>query len=387
MEIGGVERSLLGILDGIDYEKCEVDLFLLSHTGEFMPLINRKANLLPEDKRFSLINWPITKLVKTGHFYMAAIRLWSKLYGDLRARVTSTETLNITICKKIVSEKIKMLEKHYDIALGFFGPHYFLENKVDADVKVGWVHTDYSNSNEKPDVNYTLPMWDKLDYIACVSEQVKESFDFVYPSLRNKTIVIENILSSKFVEEQSLKVDVSEEMPDSNCIKILSVGRFSTQKNFLSVPEVCKELIGEGYRVKWYLIGYGPEEHQIKEKIQELQVEDSVIILGKKDNPYPYMKACDIYAQPSLYEGKAVTVREAQMLHKPVLITRFATSASQVEEGIDGYICEMGVQGIADGLAFLIDHPEICRELEENTKQSEYGNVKEIEKIFDLLHT
>ncbi len=384
MEIGGVERSLIGLLNSIDYDEFEVDLFLLSHTGEFMPLIDKRTRLLPEDKKLSLISWSISALIRQGHWGMALIRLFSKIYGDLRAKVTKSDTLNITICKKLVSKISKPLPDHYDIALGFLGPHYFLEEKVDADLKIGWVHTDYANINEKPDVKYTLPMWNKLHYIACVSENVKQSFDSVYPSLTDKTIIIENIMSSEFIKSQANLFGVEREMPADGYVRVLSVGRFCTAKAFDEAVISCSILVKRGYKIKWYLIGYGPDEHLIKEKIEEFHMKDHMIILGKRDNPYPYIKACDIYAQPSRYEGKAVTVTEAQILNKPVLITRYATAASQVKEDIDGYICEMGAESVANGLEYLLNHEDVRSRLIENTMKEEYDNKAEVNKIVKL---
>lgn len=385
MEVGGVERSLIGLLNSINYDKYDVDLFLLTHTGEFMPLINKNVNLLPENKMFSLVSWPIAKLIKQGHFFVATVRILSKLLGDIRAKLTGTESINITLCKKIVSSFSSALSQSYDIALGFFAPHYFLENKVSAKRKVGWVHTDYTNSNEKPDINFSLPMWKKLDYIACVSEHVKQSFDMVFPSLERKTIVIENILSSEFVRNQAECMQVLEEMPEDGNIKILSVGRFCTAKAFDEAVVACSILVEQGYLIKWYLIGYGPDEQLIRNKIKECQMESRVIILGKKDNPYPYMKVCDIYVQPSRYEGKAVTVQEAQILNKPVMITRFATSAGQVKEGVDGEICEMGVDGVVAGLKKMIQNVEYREKLVKNTKVTKYDNTNEVEKIYSLM--
>lgn len=384
MEIGGVERSLIGLLNSIDYDEFEVDLFLLSHTGEFMPLIDKRTRLLPEDKKLSLISWSISALIRQGHWGMALIRLFSKIYGDLRAKITKSDTLNITICKKLVSKISKPLPDHYDIALGFLGPHYFLEEKVDADLKIGWVHTDYANINEKPDVKYTLPMWNKLHYIACVSENVKQSFDSVYPSLTDKTIIIENIMSSEFIKSQANLFGVEREMPADGYVRVLSVGRFCTAKAFDEAVISCSILVKRGYKIKWYLIGYGPDEHLIKEKIEEFHMKDHMIILGKRDNPYPYIKACDIYAQPSRYEGKAVTVTEAQILNKPVLITRYATAASQVKEDIDGYICEMGAESVANGLEYLLNHEDVRSRLIENTMKEEYDNKAEVNKIVKL---
>ena len=114
-------------------------------------------------------------------------------------------------------------------------------------------------------------------------------------------------------------------------------------------------------------------------------MEDRVILLGKKENPYPYIKTCDLYVQPSRYEGKAVTVREAQMLGKPVVITRYATSASQLEDGVDGVIVPMDNEGCAAGIAALLRNPEKMRQLSENCKARDYSNAQEVEKLYKLM--
>ena len=106
--------------------------------------------------------------------------------------------------------------------------------------------------------------------------------------------------------------------------------------------------------VKWYLIGLGPDEELIRKKIEETGMQEHVIILGKKENPYPYMKACDIYVQPSRHEGKCVAVREAQILGKPVIITNYETSVSQLKDGYDGVIVSMDNEKCAQGIAEVI---------------------------------
>ena len=109
------------------------------------------------------------------------------------------------------------------------------------------------------------------------------------------------------------------------------------------------------------------------------------MILGKKDNPYPYIAACDLYVQPSRYEGKAVTVREAQMLGKPVVITNYATSASQLEDGVDGIVVPMDNEGCAEGIAALLRSPEKMAQLAENCRERDYSNAQEIEKIYSMM--
>jgi glycosyltransferase involved in cell wall biosynthesis len=110
-----------------------------------------------------------------------------------------------------------------------------------------------------------------------------------------------------------------------------------------------------------------------------------IVLLGKKKNPYPYMYACDMYVQPSRYEGKAVTVREAQILGKPIAITNFPTSKSQLTDMFDGVIIPMDNDGAAKGLADFIDNNELQSELIKNLQTSDYGNESEIEKLYALI--
>ncbi len=178
--------------------------------------------------------------------------------------------------------------------------------------------------------------------------------------------------------------------------KLLSVGRFSEAKNYDNVPDICKRIIkylkddsiqkaDSVFPIKWFIIGYGGDEELIRQKIKESGMENNVILLGKRSNPYPYIKACDIYVQPSRYEGKSVTVREAQMLCKPVVVTNYPTASSQIKDGLDGVIVPMDNEGCAKGLARVILDEALQQRLEEYLQEHDYGNEAEVEKIYRLL--
>ena len=136
--------------------------------------------------------------------------------------------------------------------------------------------------------------------------------------------------------------------------------------------------------MKWYIIGYG-DDTLIRQKIKDAGMENHVVILWKRDNPYPYIKACDIYVQPSRYEGKSVTVREAQMLCKPVVVTNYPTASSQIKNGVDGIIVPMDNDGCAKGLAKVILDKDMQKRLTDYLKTHDYGNESEVEKIYQLL--
>ena len=110
-------------------------------------------------------------------------------------------------------------------------------------------------------------------------------------------------------------------------------------------------------------------------------MEKHFVLAGKQMNPYPYIKACDIYVQPSRYEGKAVTVREAQILGKPVVITRFPTSSSQLEEGVDGIIIQTIVEGAAEGLHSYIADKRQQEAIKHNYESAIMGTKKKSVKF------
>ncbi|WP_246943875.1 glycosyltransferase [Bacillus pinisoli] len=388
LHIGGAERSLIGLLERFDYEKFDVDLFLYRHEGEFLENIPKEVTLLPPVKQYTTFERPVKTIMKEGHFYLGCARVLAKLKANYKNRGLVKEQRTYKQMQytwQFSIPKLPRLKQKYDIALSFLGPHDFIIEKVNANTKIGWVHTDY-HTIINPDKKLDRKMWGKLDYIVNVSEECSNSFLKVFPDLKHKSIVVENIISSTFVEEQAkINNNIEREIPNNGAFKICSVGRFSNAKGFDLAVLACKELIELGYDIKWYIVGYGAEEEIIKRLIDEYKMNENFIILGKKVNPYPYIKSCDIYCQPSRYEGKAVTVREAQILMKPVLITNYPTAKSQVKHMFDGYICELSVEGIVEGVSTLYNDEELRNHLAKNCDSERYSNKNELEKIYGIL--
>ncbi len=170
-------------------------------------------------------------------------------------------------------------------------------------------------------------------------------------------------------------------------IRLLSIGRYCEAKNYDNVPAIVRAIIAEHgvSDLRWFIIGYGGDEDLIRRKIAEAGMQSHVILLGKRENPYPYIKACDIYVQPSRYEGKSVTVREAQMLCKPVVVTNYPTAPSQIRHGIDGVIVPLDNAGCAQGIAdFIADRP-LQQRIINYLSTHDYGNEAEVNKIYQLL--
>lgn len=385
MELGGVERSLLGLLDAIDYDCVDVDLFLMRHSGELMPYLNPRVNLLPEIPQYASLAVPMVSLLKKGQLRVLLGRLQGKYAAKQFDKNNTGGKPGVTSLtyshKYTLSAMPQISDKTYDLAISFLTPHYFTRERVKANKYAAWIHTDYNALFY--DRQAEIAMWDQYDAICGVSEQVSAGFQAAFPELAEKVQTIENILPEKLICKQT--EDFQSEIMPGDGMSLLSIGRFTQQKNFDNVPFICKTIVDNGLNIKWYLIGYGADEALIRQRIIDAQMQNHVFILGKKANPYPYFKACDVYLQPSRYEGKAVTVREAQQLHKPVVITNFATSGSQLEDGVDGVIVPMDNDGCAAGIAALLKDPERMRKLSENCAMRDYTNRAEVEKIYALM--
>lgn len=385
MEIGGAERALIGLLNSIDSNQYQIDLFLARHEGELMKYIPSHVHLLPTNQA-KYLAVPMINLIKEKRFKM--------LYGRLKAKYLAKRKVEKLGLKQ--DNQVELTYSHlytykymneinptvvYDLAISFLTPHYICLNKCKAKKKIAWIHTDYSTIDI--DVAKELKMWNQFDYIASISNECSKAFISKFPTLQNKIIRIDNIITKDMVEEQSREFKPEEF--DNQSINLLSIGRFSHAKNFDNIPEMCQLILDSGINVKWYIIGYGGDEQLIRDKIKEYNMEEHVIILGKKENPYPYIKACDIYIQPSRYEGKAVTVREAQILCKPVIITDYPTSKSQIDNGVDGVIVPMDNEKCAYGIIDFIKNKSLQQNIVQYLEEHDYSNASEVEKIYQLM--
>ena len=291
MEIGGAETALVGLLNALDPARVDVDLFLYDHRGEMMQFIPEWVNLLPQIPKYSVLERPIVELVKRGFWGIAAARMWAKRISKVAYKRSGSKLENNGGLDKMSKCTTPLLPQispsmTYDLAISFLTPHRIVAEKVKAKKKIAWIHTDYTRV--WVDAEDELKVWQKYDYVASISGDVTNTFLQVFPSLAPKIVEIENILSPTFVRKRAELEDTDKEFRHEGTITLLSVGRFSDAKNYDNVPDICKRLINETkLNIKWYIIGYGGDEALIRKKIKEAGMEEHVILLGKRSNPYP----------------------------------------------------------------------------------------------------
>ena len=385
MELGGAESALLGLLKAHDSVKADIDLFLYDHVGELMQYIPGSVNLLPKIEAYSMLERPISELLKKGYWGVALSRALARYFARQEKKNNKEKLDDISVyyyISKLVNPFLPKINPsvEYDLAISFLQPHLYLLKKVRARKKLAWLHTDYSKVfvSRKEEA-----VWSQFDYIAAISEDVGHSFVNRFPSLNCKIIPVENILSSKFIRERAMEDDVS--LPGKS-IRLLTIGRYSYPKKLEDIPVLTASLLKIFPDLKWYIIGYGNphEEKKILDSINLAGVKDSVVLLGKKTNPYPYIKACDIYVQPSRYEGKSITVREAQILCKPVIVTAYPTATSQIRDGVDGVIVPLEIEQCANAMISFLKDKEKQEKIIYYLSAHDFGNEIEINKIYQL---
>lgn len=384
MEIGGVERSLLSLLEKIDYDKLLISLHLHSHVGPLMTLINSNVNLLEEKAVCNTFCLPIKQLINDRHFTLALKRLFAKAAASwFKFRYSSTESGPYQLQKiwDYCVNNTEKLKEDFDVAISYHWPHHYTAFKVTAKKKIAWIHTDYSNihlDNEKD-----LRVWEAFDYIVSISDSCTVAFLSVYPSLKGKVILVENLTNPEYVKQMA---EAPLEIELAQGFNLVSVGRLCNAKAFDKAVEVLGELNSRGYiDINWYIVGEGGDRRLIESRIAKYQLEDRFNLVGSTTNPYPYMNAADIYIQPSRYEGKAVTVGEALILAKPVIITNYTTASSQITNGVDGLICEQSIDGIADAIEHLYKNQISRNKYSSYNEKRDFNNSDQLDVLYNLL--
>lgn len=384
LDAGGAEKSLISLLSVIDYSLYNVDLILLNKKGLFLNLLPNQVNILDIEGDYKLF----TSDSKT--FFIKAFRKFKlKLIVN---RISYTLKNNLIKNKAVAEQKswknlrtaIPTIKKKYEAAIGYLEKSslYFVVDCIEADKKMGFIHNDYQKLGLKSSID--KPFFDKMTYLITVSDKCVSSLKKVFPSIQNKVKLMHNIVSEKLINKLANEF-IPAEFKCQN-FNILSIGRLHPQKGFDYAIEACYLIKKKGHNVKWFIIGEGDERELLESKIKEYQLQDNMFLIGLKENPYPYIKYANLYAQPSRYEGKSIAIDEAKILKKPILVTNFSTVSDQIINGTNGLICEMSPESIAKALSELLTNEKILNHYTSNLINEHLSNENEIYKLYNFIN-
>lgn len=254
--------------------------------------------------------------------------------------------------------------------------------KIRAKRKVLWLHG--KKKFARKDLAFYDELYAKADKIVCVSLETEERFQRLMPKCARKTVTIHNLYDIPAIRSRA-QLDAEGMDVSGDAVKIVSVGRISKEKGFDRVAEVTRRLTDAGYDIRWYIIGDGNTRAAVEADIREKQVEDRVILLGHRDNPYPYVANCDIYVQPSYTEGFCTSTMEAKILEKPVVTTDVPGMAEQFVSGENGLIVGSSADGLIDGIRRLLDDPGLRARIEETLRAEPVPNEEVLRRTMAAI--
>lgn len=251
--------------------------------------------------------------------------------------------------------------REFDVAINYLeieSPQFLLDH-VTAGRYLQWIHIDVENLENPAELDVHLPSWHRTNGIVCVSQVALDSFVRRYPDLYNKSHLIYNFYDeADIVKKGAAECSLPGEKP-----ALLSVGRMTEQKKYLRFLDVLGKLRDDGFSFSWHVLGEGVQRVEIQEKIRKLNLQDRVFLHGVTDNPYKYMKNCDLFVLPSGWEGFPTVTVEAKILNCPVLATDVAGIREQLRHGETGWIVGNNEQAIYEGLKYLLQNPDIATSL------------------------
>lgn len=380
MNIGGSTTCLLSILNGINYEKYDVDLLLNSNTGELIKMLPEKVNLLPPALKYQ------NKQSEYIHRLLSPKYLFHYIRSKFITKKTGLWIRGIQYLELKDVEFFREIEDIYDVAIAALEGDRckFVARHINAKKKIAWLHINYIDAKFEP--KYDVSTMSVFDHIITVSEECKKAFDISFRNLSKKSLVIENILSQEYIRKRA------ESQCDINVINdkinMVTVCRITFDSKGLDrAVKAMEKLKKEGLLkdIVWYIIGDGSDMEALKEMISSAGLEEHIKPLGMKKNPYPYLKNMSMFFLPSRWEGKPMVVTEAFMMGLPALVTEYSSAREQIRDGVDGIIVENSEKGIYEGLKRIIENPEIIEKLHKNVIKKDYSNVVEIKKVEQLI--
>lgn len=294
--------------------------------------------------------------------------------------------------KRIYKNNIK---NDYDIEIAFLeGPVtrlFSVKNKNTR--KIVWVHNDISlvfGNGIKAKIKKKLDkkIYSKYETIVFVSKDNMRKFKEVYKEIRNEYLepVKKEIIYNYINKEEVLKKaeeKIGTEL-EKNSLNFLTVARLVPQKAIDRIIKIHAKLVYEGYKHNFYVIGDGPEKYNLENIISQNNVKETFHLLGKKENPYPYIKQANYFCLLSNFEGYGMVLEEAKILGKPIIITDTAAREA-IEKYTNSVILENEETKIYEGLKQIVqNHKKDNNMLQEN--QEQYDNTKILTKIEELIN-
>ena len=372
LKMGGVTKVLINMLKSLDNSDYNIDLLVLHYYKDMLIDLPDNIKIIKGSKYFHIVDQNLKSL------------LVNKDIKNIFRKCCFSFNIKTNIIKrKIKKDRLKNIKKQDDVEIAFGdGFPYLYTSYGNSIKKIAWMHSDVAvrdySARYYKNIKNALS---KMDLCIAVSDKVATSYKNRYNIATVE--VIPNIIDDyEIIKKSKLAPEVSF---DKNQLNFISVGRLDYSKNYLMLLNVAKHLIDDGYKFKVYIVGDGEENVTLQKAIINLKMEKHFILLGRKDNPYPYVKNSDLFLLSSRYEGLPTVIIEALILHIPCISTEVA-GIYEILNNSFGVITKNTENDFYLNLKHLLDNPQKIIEMKENLSNYKYNNNIIIDKIENILN-
>ncbi len=373
-DIGGTRTSLVNLITNMDRQRYDIDVLLLFRRGPLVAEFEQICNLLPQNKTIKAGRGMGSELIKAFDL----LSLIRRISLNLRAKM-----LKRTRYELCYQSAAKQYSDKYDCVIAFQEKDATeFAQYISAPKKIAWVHTDYSRAIKGRGEKALSEVSNKFDKVVFVSNACMNEFKQKTHIEHSKMLCIYNTFDCDDIIKKSGEYTVEK---DKSMPMLVSIGRFCEQKSFHRAIRAAYRLKNEGYRFLWYIIGDGELFDEINAEIIEKNVGDSVILTGRKSNPYPYMAAADAMILTSVFEAHPMVATESLILSTPVVSASFPSAAESVLDGQNGILCDNNSEGVYQGVKRILSNPELLNKLKANVENFKYDNLAIIKQIEELI--
>ncbi len=381
LTIGGAEKSLVTLLNMLDYEKYEVDLQLFAPGGMLSKYLPEEVNILPQIPLMTFLRRNNREKWKSLHIPY----LFRNLRFHFGAKSRKSDTIS-TVCHywRCFSGAIPRSSSRYDVAIGYGQgmPTMYTAEKARADRKFAWINACYEPRGEAK--RFLEPYYSRLDGIVPVSDGAKRVFENVYPCFSDKMTVIWDIVNPDIIRRMALEKPTKH--IDTTKPVIVTMARLDGNEKGLDITmKAAKILRDRGVDFTWNIFGQGPFYWALKKFIADNSLEHHLILHGAVGNPYPYLALATIYVQTSRAEGFGLSLAEARLLDKPIVTTAFKGVENQMHDGKNGVVVPISPEAVADGVERLLTDSALYDSIKAYLLREKKGNPEEINCFYRLI--
>ena len=386
---GGAENALIQLIKKLDKNEYDISLYVILGQGELIEKVPENVHVLNENfDASSVLSHEGKKKLKKhifGILFKNASVFKNLFYivSNAFKMIFKGRVLLDKLLWKTLSDASPVFDEKFDLAVSFLegASAYYVRNYVNADKKAAFIHVNYIEAgyNRKLDKD----VYTDFDKIFTVSEDVKESFLNVYPECEENTSVFENIIDKEYVLNKAEEEGGFEDDFDGK--RILTIARLTTQKAIDVSVESMKKLAESGENVRWYILGDGELRDKLKSLIEKNNLKDKFILLGVKDNPFTYLKQCDIYVHATKFEGKSMAIREAQILGKPIIVSDCNSNVELVKENEDALVSKLDPSDLSEKIKTLLRDKTLCEKIGQNAAKKFVESDESIKELLSLI--